>query len=88
MKSVGKKRMSEHKKIFEFIKAIKITIHYEKSSGRDLDGMLNGLTFSILCMLDGYSGYFDGNIDDIAKESHHVLMHEFFYNNLQDNERK
>ena len=79
-----RKRMSEHKKIFEFIEAIKITIHHEKSSGRDLDGMLNGLAFSILCMLDGYSGYFDGDIDDIANEDHTLLLHEIFYEKEND----
>jgi len=61
----------------EFIGAIKIYINYWLQQDRNERQKLDGLAFSILCMLDGVSGSFDGDISDIVYDN--IMLHEGFY---------
>ena len=68
--------MSKHTD--EFLTAIKWYVNYwDKQNGTTKEN-LSGLAFSILVMLDGHSGSFDGNIESLAKECD-VMLHEDFY---------
>lgn len=48
--------------------------------------MMEGLAFSILLMLDGSAGYFNGDIDKLAKASKNVMLHDCFYAKYTDEE--
>lgn len=64
----------------EFIGAIKQYINYWSSQTDKTDKeKLEGLAFSILCILDGVSGSFSGNIDSLAKECKSLMLHDNFY---------
>jgi len=61
----------------EFILAIREYIRYWDDQDRDSRGKLEGLSHSILVMLDGYSGNFDGGIEDIV--DYKGLYHDLLY---------
>lgn len=62
----------------DFFSALKINIQYWLTQKNITDReRLEGCTFSILVMLDGQSGGFDGDIESISK--YEGLLHEKFY---------
>lgn len=63
----------------EFIDAIKQYINYWVHQDRTEKEKMEGLAFSILCMLDGVSGSFKGNIDSLSKEGSNFMLHDQFY---------
>jgi hypothetical protein len=65
--------------IEKFMNSIKQQILYWDHQDRDSKGKLEGLAFSILCMLDGVSGSFGGSISELEKMSRDVMLHECFY---------
>lgn len=62
-----------------FINGIHQCIDYWDKQNYTSKGKMEGLMHSILCMLDGVSGSFDGNIDDLAKDSEDIMLHELFH---------
>lgn len=40
---------------------------------------MEGLAHEILVCLDGASGSFSGNIDDLAKDCKNLMLHDLFY---------
>jgi len=66
----------------EFIEAINQYIDYwSKQTDRTEKEKMEGLAFSILCILDGTSGSFSGDINSLAKECDHLMLHDQFYKN-------
>lgn len=65
--------------INNFIIAIREYIKYWDSQPINSKEKLEGLTHSILCLLDGISGNFDGDIEDIAKNSKDLMLHDCLY---------
>lgn len=70
--------------IDEFIYALHETARY----WHDLEGKtemekIEGAIFSTLCILDGVSGSFKGNIETIELRSKGMMLHEEFYKNRQ-----
>lgn len=63
----------------EFIEAIHQYIRYwDNQNGINSKEKLEGLAFSILCMLDGISGSFSGSINELCK-GNEVMLHELLY---------
>ena len=60
----------------DFIYCIKEAILYWDEQDRDSKGKMEGLAFSILCMLDGVSGSFPGNIHKLAKIGSDFMFHD------------
>ena len=67
------------KKSEEFISAIRHQIIYWDQQNRSSFEKMEGLAFSILCMLDGVSGSFDGTIKELEKDSRGIMIHDLFY---------
>lgn len=68
----------------EFMSALRENVRYwERQKGTTKECM-EGLTFSILVMLDGMSGSFEGNIEDLKDKN--TMLHDMFYeqNEKQD----
>lgn len=63
----------------QFLDAIRQSILYWDKQDIDSKEKLEGLAFSILCMMDGVSGTFDGSILDLCNESRQSMFHEQFY---------
>lgn len=66
--------------IENFMKELTDNIDYwdSLSQQKTCKEKLESLTFSILVMLDGCSGSFDGDIQDIANKSSNLMLHEVF----------
>ena len=63
----------------EFVEAIHQYIRYwDKYDNMKSKEKMEGLAFSILCMLDGVSGSFSGNIQDLCEgdEMLHEMLHK------------
>lgn len=70
--------MSEHTE--EFIQAIKEYVDFWDRQDRNSKEKLEGIAFSILFILDGISGNFEGDITSLEKEWD-GMIHETFYKN-------
>ena len=63
-----------------FISEIHLLILYwDRQIERSSRDKMEGLAHSILCMLDGVSGSFVGNIHTLANEGDNFMLHEMFY---------
>jgi len=64
----------------DFIQALKRNVEYwDKVPGRTCKEKLEGCTHSFLCMLDGVSGSFSGNIYDIQKSMEGNMSHDHLH---------
>jgi hypothetical protein len=65
------------KQIEDFMNALHMNINYwEKQKDMSSKEKLLGLTHSFLCMLDGCSGSFDGNIHTLASLGDNFMFHD------------
>jgi hypothetical protein len=71
--------------VSEFITCIHILINYwdNQTDGSSKEKM-EGLAHSMLCMLDGVSDCFIGNIDVLAKECENTMLHDHLYDHLRN----
>lgn len=77
--SVGNIAMSK-KFSDQFISCIHDEISYwESQNNKNCREKMEGLAFSILCMLDGVHGNFSGNIGELASEMEFLMIHEKLY---------
>lgn len=68
----------------DFIEAIYQMINYwDGQKDRSSKEKMEGLAHSILCMLDGVSGSFGGNIHTLIDEGDDFMFHEMFYKNVR-----
>lgn len=74
------KQMNKDK---EFIGCIKEYVKYWEHQEDTLERKLNGLAFSILAILDGVAGSFDGSRDDLSKN---VMLHDLYYEKEKNND--
>ncbi len=65
--------------IEEFMGALHSNIHYWEKQNVTIKEQMEGVTFSILCMLDGVSGSYDGNIYTLSRQAEQYMLHELFY---------
>lgn len=64
----------------EFIDAIRFaTSYWDDQNDRSCRLKMEGLVHSILCMLDGCSGQFRGNLESLCKEGDDFMLHQMFY---------
>lgn len=69
----------------EFLGAIRQYINYWlDQKDRNERQKLEGLAFSILCMLDGVSGSFDGDISILDYTCKNKMLHDDFYKDKND----
>lgn len=72
--------MKKEEKIEEFMDAIReVILYWDSQKDRSSKEKMEGLSHSILCMLDGMSGSYDGNIHTLAKLGKDFMFHDFFY---------
>lgn len=63
-----------------FIDAIHQYIRYwDRQNDRTSKEKMEGLAHSILCLLDGVSGQWHGNIDELCEEGRDFLLHDMLY---------
>jgi hypothetical protein len=73
-------KKNKEEKIKEFIESLHVMIlFWDNVKDRSSKEKMQGLTHSILCMLDGCSGTFDGNIHSLARLGKDFMFHDFLY---------
>lgn len=75
----------KEEEINDFMMVIhQMILYWDSQRERSSKEKMEGLAHSILCILDGVSGSYDGNIQKLSKLGKDFMFHDFFYKKNKD----